>query len=1272
MAQKYVNRAAGLHTFKNELTSPDGAQIIADNVVIDRDNTIESRRGFKQFLPFGLQDDRAKQLLQYKDRLITHYDDRLIFENPGFGFDAFSGSYTETEAGLRIKSVEANGNLYVTTSDGIKKIAARTGNDLSSLPGFIIDAGAYRGIDFTALPNYSENGFFTPNSNVAYRIVWGYNDINDNLVLGYPSEIVSTQNVDLKESCVVDLKISIPSQIISSGNAQNYFYQVYRSNIKTPYDAGIDVEFRLVDENFLTQDNLDDGFVDYTDNTPGTFRDAGPNLYTNEISGEGNAQANAQPPFAKDVCLFRGSVFYANTKTRHTQTTNLIAPDNFISGQTKFYIASENQVEEYTFRGVQQVSTINFTGYSPLPNPDYVNNLDGKYFLLNVANNIRKYFVWFDNVGSNEKHELDFGVSVPTEGSFTLTILGNTTRAIPYTVTASELKDFIEELPNVDYVDVTGSIDPDLSFTIEYGGSLAQTSVPLVYPVSNLLVGAAPLTITASVATAASDVTPSTSETVGRLPIRIDIKGFTTKTEVINKINSVFLEPQYAIDFNLGVAGDIITITNEEAGSADVIKNSGPISITIPDAQPLPNTIVFATPTPGLGEDTSGFFLLSKDPSSGVRLEQTTKSMVRIINSNLTSKVNAFYTSIGTDLPGQISLQAKTTEDSPFYLAANEFGDDYNPSLVTTVTPLASTTDFDDKTLTVTWTGHGMTVGTKVVLFNPAGGLVAEPINGVYSISAVNSANEFVVAFPAVIADATGTLTGFKTTKASSNEEKPNRVYFSKTDIPEAVPLLNFFDVGSKDSEIKRIIPLRDSLFVLKTEGIYRLSGSNPANFSVSLFDSSSPILAPDSAAVLNNQIYILSTQGIVAIGDGGVDIMSRNIESDIIQPTSNNFPDFSTQSFGIASETDRAYIIFLPTKTDDEVATQAFRFNIFTRAWTRWVMSKTCGIVKKSDDRIYFGAADINYIEQERKEFLRTDYADRQYDKYIAGSVNGLNLLVNSVTNIQEFDVIYQEQYITISRFNRMLQALDLDYFLDDEDYYSTLGATSGSNLGNLLSELISKVNADDDGKVSPYTPYLGSVDKDDIRDGFNLFVNELNSSAGIFNKSYVQYDTLVRYEGAITKVNKFTSTIMIQDEIPFVVGDCIVFSYIDAFIEYSPDTIGDASLGKHFSQASLLFDQFNFTFGTFGFRSDLYASRQEVLFPGDGNGDYGVQVYGEEIYGGLSNERSFRTYVPRNYQRGKYLTLSFRHLLARENFQLVGYSITHEGSPEKRFYKR
>ena len=88
MAQKTINEALGLRSFKNELTLPDGALIDANNVVIDRDNVIEPRRGYSLYGSFGTSDDRAKQLLQYKDTVLLHYDDKLLYDNG-------SGTFTE-------------------------------------------------------------------------------------------------------------------------------------------------------------------------------------------------------------------------------------------------------------------------------------------------------------------------------------------------------------------------------------------------------------------------------------------------------------------------------------------------------------------------------------------------------------------------------------------------------------------------------------------------------------------------------------------------------------------------------------------------------------------------------------------------------------------------------------------------------------------------------------------------------------------------------------------------------------------------------------------------------------------------------------------------------------------------------------------------------------------------------------------------------------------------------------------------------------------------
>src|SRR5690606_33655051 len=118
----------------------------------------------------------------------------------------------------------------------------------------------------------------------------------------------------------------------------------------------------------------------------------------------------------------------------------------------------------------------------------------------------------------------------------------------------------------------------------------------------------------------------------------------------------------------------------------------------------------------------------------------------------------------------------------------------------------------------------------------------------------------------------------------STNNESVNRVYFSKLGQPEAVPSVNYIDVGPQDQAIERIVALRDNLFVLKTDGVYIIDGVSAPNFSVRLLDNSSNIIAPDTAVVLSNQIYALSSQGVVTITETGVGIISRPIEDIILK----------------------------------------------------------------------------------------------------------------------------------------------------------------------------------------------------------------------------------------------------------------------------------------------------------------------------------------------------------------------------------------------------
>ena len=69
------------------------------------------------------------------------------------------------------------------------------------------------------------------------------------------------------------------------------------------------------------------------------------------------------------------------------------------------------------------------------------------------------------------------------------------------------------------------------------------------------------------------------------------------------------------------------------------------------------------------------------------------------------------------------------------------------------------------------------------------------------------------------------------TSYSGSLETRTNRVFFSKILEPEAVPAVNFLEVGSQDENILRILALRDSLIVLTDKAVHRVGGETPSSF---------------------------------------------------------------------------------------------------------------------------------------------------------------------------------------------------------------------------------------------------------------------------------------------------------------------------------------------------------------------------------------------------------------------------------------------------------
>ena len=404
-------------------------------------------------------------------------------------------------------------------------------------------------------------------------------------------------------------------------------------------------------------------------------------------------------------------------------------------------------------------------------------------------------------------------------------------------------------------------------------------------------------------------------------------------------------------------------------------------------------------------------FKVSTGGTASQNIEDTAKSLVKVINQYAsTNGIYAYYLSGFEDLPGKMLIEERGLGGSSFHLSSNNTTC-FNPNLPSAKS--FTTGDVNTGTDTITVAAHGYSNGDSVVFATNGTlptGLSAETVY--YIINAAT--NTFKVSLTSggsavdITTTGSGTFYVQRDTEVSANDTFVNGLMFSKNQQPEAVPLTHLFRVGSADKKIKRIVPLRDSMFVLKEDGAYRVTGSDISSFRVELFDNTVRIIGSETAANLNNQIFALTDQGVVAITETGVSVISRPIEDTILALFGASLDNVAAYSFGISYETDRKYILFTISSSGDAYATQAFVFNTFTNTWTRWDLARTCGIVNPADNKLYLGSATTNYITPEIKNYSFRDHGDFLKTTTISAQTS-TTLTLSDVTELTVGDVIYQ-----------------------------------------------------------------------------------------------------------------------------------------------------------------------------------------------------------------------------------------------------------------------
>lgn len=312
--QKLALKIRGLYIDPNNFSEvPEGALVKADNFSIDKDSVAENRRGFNFYgseLTDGIDPVETRQMFAYKNRLIVHYNDLLAYDSDGLGtFVDYPGNYNAPEVGFRMRSVQANRNLYFTTSEGISKLDA-----LTVTP---IDAGAPKALGGSGVTSGS-SGWMNDDKQVAYRILWGYKDLNNNLILGPPSQRIIVVNPAAAGTKDVTLTFQIPA----FGITTDWFFQVYRSPESASATSQPSDEMQLVYEANPTSGELSALQISFTDLTPDELKGAA--LYTNPTQG-GILEANDAPPFAKDIAYYKTFTLFANTRSKQRYSFTLIS-----------------------------------------------------------------------------------------------------------------------------------------------------------------------------------------------------------------------------------------------------------------------------------------------------------------------------------------------------------------------------------------------------------------------------------------------------------------------------------------------------------------------------------------------------------------------------------------------------------------------------------------------------------------------------------------------------------------------------------------------------------------------------------------------------------------------------------------------------------------------------------------------------------------------------------------------------------------------------------
>lgn len=192
---------------------------------------------------------------------------------------------------------------------------------------------------------------------------------------------------------------------------------------------------------------------------------------------------------------------------------------------------------------------------------------------------------------------------------------------------------------------------------------------------------------------------------------------------------------------------------------------------------------------------------------------------------------------------------------------------------------------------------------------------------------------------------AAGSIIGLDGTLTSSDNYAPGGVAWSKINQPEAVPAINFQNVGDPQAICLGFSVHRDSLFLYKEDGVWLVKDDGGPQPTFSLLDASVNVIAPSSIAVLDNVAYCLTARGPLQVSEQGTWPVGEAIRADIVKLI-NASPNKCANAYGVGYDSDRLYVLGLPAGAGEGACSVQYVLRVpdvnSPPRWTRWLLPGT------------------------------------------------------------------------------------------------------------------------------------------------------------------------------------------------------------------------------------------------------------------------------------------------------------------------------------------